>query len=175
MVLAIPPINRLYVERNSLLYDTSSLKLEAASLIEQKASLIEQHNEKIKSLTEYATALEGQICKIKTSYNNGHFYSPVVDPADLDLARLWPAHPKVLGVDFNDVSHEYILRKVFPRYATDYDYPEHFEETPNSTSYYTRNSQFSWLDSAQLVRSFARMETTEVDRSWFRILHFAGG
>lgn len=87
---------------------------------------------------------------IKTAHENGHFYSPIVDPAELDTARLWPAHPQIVGIDFDDASHERILREVFPRFMTDYDYPEHLDETPELAQFYTQNSQFSWLDSRAL-------------------------
>jgi hypothetical protein len=87
---------------------------------------------------------------IKTAYENGHFYSPIVDPAQLDSERVWPAHPQILGIDFDDAGHERILRDVFPRFMAGYDYPEHLDETPELVQFYTQNSQFSWLDSRAL-------------------------
>jgi len=88
--------------------------------------------------------------EIKTARENGHFYSPVVDPAELDVSRLWPQEPQVLGIDFNDSSHEHVLREVFPRFMRDYDYPERLEETSELKQFYTRNSEFGWLDSRTL-------------------------
>jgi hypothetical protein len=87
---------------------------------------------------------------IHTSHPNGHFYSPVVDPSQLDHSKLWPPHPEVMGIDFNEASHETILREVFPRWMPDYDYPELLDETPELAQFFTRNSQFSWLDSRAL-------------------------
>ena len=87
---------------------------------------------------------------IHTSHPNGHFYSPVVDPSQLDHATLWPPHPEIVGIDFNETSHEEILRDVFPRWMPEYDYPEVLEETPELTQFFTRNSQFSWLDARAL-------------------------
>jgi hypothetical protein len=87
---------------------------------------------------------------IRTAHENGHFYSPIVNPAELDAARLWPARPEIIGIDFDDASHQRILREVFPHYLGLYDYPEHLEETPDLTQFYTQNSQFSWLDSRAL-------------------------
>jgi hypothetical protein len=81
-------------------------------------------------------------------HDNGHFYSPVVDPATLNAARVWPQHPQLLGIDFNDASHQSILRETFPRFMVDYDYPEH--ETAKLTRFYTQNPLFSWLDSRTL-------------------------
>lgn len=85
---------------------------------------------------------------IDASHPNGHFYSPVVDPTELapHADRLWPTRPEVLGIDFNDPMHEHILREVFPRQFSAYDYREKLAETPELTDFFTQNSQFSWLD-----------------------------
>ncbi|MEP6939269.1 MAG: class I SAM-dependent methyltransferase [Rudaea sp.] len=74
----------------------------------------------------------------------------MVDPATIDSARVWPTYPQVLGIDFNDASHEEILAHAFPRFMPDYDYPESLEENEALTAFYTRNSQFSWLDARAL-------------------------
>ncbi|MBS0584392.1 MAG: class I SAM-dependent methyltransferase [Proteobacteria bacterium] len=87
---------------------------------------------------------------IKTAHPNGHFYSPIVDPADIEPDRIWPANPEILGIDFDDRGHERILRETFPRFMPEYDYPEHLDESPELRQFYTRNSQFSWLDSRAL-------------------------
>jgi len=87
---------------------------------------------------------------IKSAHPNGHFYSPVVDPASLDVARVWPADPSVMGIDFDDTSHERILREAFPRFIAEYDYPERLEETSDLTEFFTQNTQYSWLDSRAL-------------------------
>lgn len=88
-----------------------------------------------------------------TSHPPGHFYSPVVDPATLGarVAELWPAQPRILGIDFNDDSHLHLLRDVLPRYLPEYDYAEQDEGGDEQLErFYTRNSQFSWLDSRAL-------------------------
>ena len=81
---------------------------------------------------------------IRAAHENGHFYSPIVDPAELQsqVERLWPAQPEILGIDFNDASHEHVLRELFPRYISGYEYPELLEETPDLRRFYTGNSQF---------------------------------
>ena len=84
---------------------------------------------------------------IKTSHPNGHFYSPVVDPAQLDASRVWPAQPKIVGIDFDDAGHERILRETFPRHMPAYDYPERTDGSMSATQFYTQNPAFSWLDS----------------------------
>lgn len=96
----------------------------------------------------------GANLEIKTSHPNGHFYSPVVDPRELRAAAdtLWPATPAaVQGVDFNEASHLEILRAWFPRHIRNYDYPENLAEgQTDGENFYTRNSQFSWLDARAL-------------------------
>jgi hypothetical protein len=87
---------------------------------------------------------------IPASFPNGHFYSPVVDPATLDPSALWPDAPEVVGIDFNDASHIEILKQAFPRFASLYDYPDRLEESPTLTRFFTENSQFSWLDARTL-------------------------
>lgn len=93
----------------------------------------------------------GESQEIRTNHPNGHFYSPVVNPDELDPEFIWPQSPRpILGIDFNDASHQDILTEVFPRFMPEYDYPEHLEETPELCDFYTQNSQFSWLDSRTL-------------------------
>lgn len=81
-------------------------------------------------------------------YADGHFYSPVVDAGDIAAreATIWPAVPQVLGIDFNDASHQRVLDEWYPQYFPDYDYPEELQETAQLSNFYTRNPQFSWLD-----------------------------
>lgn len=86
-------------------------------------------------------------------YPDGHFYSPIVDTAELlDRKRvIWPDHPPaLLGIDLNESSHERILAEWFPRYMPDYDYPETLDAECDKTQFHTQNSQFSWLDARTL-------------------------
>jgi hypothetical protein len=89
---------------------------------------------------------------IKTAHELGHFYSPIVDPDELigQEVRLWPDHPKIIGIDFNDAEHERLLREVFPLHLPAYDYPERLQESDDLVGFFTQNSQFSWLDSRSL-------------------------
>lgn len=99
--------------------------------------------------SEETTADEAR--EIRTNHPNGHFYSPVVNPAELDPEFIWPQTPgPILGIEFNDASHKRMLTEVFPRFMPEYDYPEYLEETPELCDFYTQNSQFSWLDSRAL-------------------------
>jgi predicted O-methyltransferase YrrM len=84
---------------------------------------------------------------IRTAHENGHFYSPVVDPAELALRsdELWPAGiPECPGVDFNDAQIQTVLREWFPRFMPDFDYPE--QPGADESKFFIQNSQFSWLD-----------------------------
>lgn len=85
-------------------------------------------------------------------YPPGHFYSPIGDPADL-LERadtIWAPSPVALGIDFRRAEHERILTEVFPKFIGDYRYPDAEAETSEPYDFYTRNSQFSWLDARTL-------------------------
>ena len=88
----------------------------------------------------------------------GHFYSPLGDRAEIarDRDRLWPAKPVIKGVDWNDDGHRKILSEEFPRYLPLYDYPERLPDGPDLVDFYTRNPQFSWLDSRALFDCFTR-------------------
>jgi hypothetical protein len=85
------------------------------------------------------------------AYPPGHFYSPVVDTVAIEARKreIWPARPEITGIDFNDARHREILVELFPRYLPDYDYPE-LADGEDTDRFYTRNSQFSWLDARAL-------------------------
>ncbi len=89
---------------------------------------------------------------IKTAHSNGHFYSPVVDPADLKgrISELYPVDPVAPGIDFNPASHEQLIEHALARFMPEYDYPEVGAEDAELNFFYTQNSQFSWLDSRAL-------------------------
>jgi hypothetical protein len=113
--------------------------------------------------------------KIRTAHPNGHFYSPVVDPKDIaaQIDRVWPTHPCVLGIDFDDESHRHILESIFPRYFPDYDYPEKVAESDEIVSFFTQNSQFSWLDaraSFALLREWRPRRLLEVGSGFSTLL-----
>ena len=82
----------------------------------------------------------------------GHFDSPLVDVDDVSArrAQLWPQRPVILGIDFNDDYHRRILTEAFPRWIDGYDYPDEGRDDETLDRFYTRNSQFSWLDARLL-------------------------
>jgi hypothetical protein len=85
------------------------------------------------------------------AFEPGHFYSPIVDTDAVARRRerVWPAQPTIAGIDFNDASHHQVLTELFPRFMPEYDYPEH-ADAASPHRFYTRNPQFSWLDSRAL-------------------------
>jgi hypothetical protein len=94
----------------------------------------------------------------------GHFDSPLVDVGEVATrrAQLWPQRPTVLGVDFNDESHRRILTEAFPRWIADYDYPEQGSDDETLERFYTRNSQFSWLDARLLFVMLREMRPRRI-------------
>ena len=58
--------------------------------------------------------------------------------------------PPPPGIDFNHQQHVKVLERWFPRHYKNYDYPETAEAAADEIQFYTRNSQFSWLDSRLL-------------------------
>jgi hypothetical protein len=110
---------------------------------------------------------------IKTAHPNGHFYSPVVDPEDIDPGRIWPEQPEILGIDFDDTGHERILLDVFPRWMPQYDYPDQLEENSGLEDFFTDNSQFGWLDSRAffvLLREWRPRRLIEVGSGFSTLL-----
>lgn len=120
--------------------------------------------------------------KVPLSHPPGHFYSPIVDPKQVNAARTWPPQPQALGIDFNDANHVHILRDVFPRYIADFDYPECLPETPGLVDFFIENSQFSWLDARALFvllrewrpkrflevgSGYSTLLVADINRRWF--------
>lgn len=95
--------------------------------------------------------------KITTAHPNGHFYSPVVNPHELNeyVEALYPNEPLAYGIDFNRQSHVELIAHALKPFMPEYDYPETGPEDLNLDFFYTRNSQFSWLD-ARALYSFLR-------------------
>lgn len=105
----------------------------------------------------------------------GHFYSPIVDPPAVAARRdaIWPAQPRVAAIDFNDAGHRRVLDDWFPRFIADYDYPERLDEDRSPGAFYTRNSQFSWLDARALfvlLRAWQPRRIIEVGSGYSSLL-----
>lgn len=109
----------------------------------------------------------------KTLFPPGHFYSPVVDVEELrsQEARVWPATPEILGIDFNDAHHELVLRQYFPAFYPDFDYPKQSDGNP--LTFYIENDQFSWLDCRALfvlLRAWRPQRFVEVGSGFSTLL-----
>jgi hypothetical protein len=115
---------------------------------------------------------------------DGHFYSPLVDPADIAprADRIWPAEAQVLGVDFNEAGHRELLTEAFTRYIGDFDYPQALPEGSDPTRYFVGNSEFGVLDCRALFvllrhwkprrlvevgSGFSTLLIADVNRRWF--------
>lgn len=112
---------------------------------------------------------------MKLPFPPGHFYSPVVDTEALakERARIWPDDPQVAGVEFDDASHRHVLQDVLPRQLPAYDYPETLPDSDTLSSFYTRNSQFSWLDARALfalLREWRPRRIVEVGSGYSSLL-----
>lgn len=105
----------------------------------------------------------GNATGIRKAFADGHFYSPVVDTGAVreDEGRIWPATPMVAGIDFNEPEQRRWLSEILPRHLPDYDYPDDPPAGSADTAFYTRNTQFSWLDSRML---FAMLRETRPQR-----------
>ena len=108
-------------------------------------------------------------------FPDGHFYSPIIDREDLQSrqAEVWPEQPEVVGIDFNDASHQQILDQAFPSCIADFDYPEHLEDSSELIRFYIQNSQFSWLDARTLfvlLRSLQPKRMLEVGSGYSSLL-----
>lgn len=110
------------------------------------------------------------------AHPDGHFYSPIVDTDDLAARAdaLWPAQPTLAGIDFDDASHAVLLDGAFRRFLPEYDYPEHDpREDADLDAFYTRNSQFSWLDARALfalMREWRPARVIEVGSGYSSLL-----
>ena len=89
---------------------------------------------------------------LRSAHDNGHYYSPVTNPHELftRLSELYPENPETPGICYNDGLHRELLTDVLTPMLREYDYPEFGANDDDLSHFYTRNSQFSWLDSRAL-------------------------
>jgi hypothetical protein len=89
---------------------------------------------------------------IRKAFNDGHFYSPVIDAKELqrDAARVWSHAVELPGIDFNEVEQRRWLTEVLPQHLPDYDYPDELPPNSDESAFYTKNTQYSWLDARAL-------------------------
>ncbi len=86
--------------------------------------------------------------EVLTAHPNGHFYSPVVDPAEAsaEADRIWAPRTKLPGLRFSREQHLEVLNRLFPQFMAGFDYPETLPNDAEPWQFFVRNSQFSWLD-----------------------------
>lgn len=112
---------------------------------------------------------------INKPFNDGHFYSPIVnlDEVKQAAARIWPNQPETLGIDYNDANHIDWLTNEFPKYLPDYDYPLEEPTQGSHYAFYHHNSQFSWLDAKTLfvlLRSLKPRRMIEIGSGFSSLL-----
>lgn len=108
----------------------------------------------------------------KTLFPPGHFYSPVVDVDELrqEQARVWPAKPEVLGIDFNDAYRQHVLHEYFPTFYPDFAYPQHSDGNPLN---FRRERSIQLARLPRTVRTSPRVATKAIYRSGVRLLDTA--
>jgi predicted O-methyltransferase YrrM len=124
----------------------------------------------------FADAIRWRKPPPRAAHPSGHFYSPIVDPAEAsaDAERIWPEPPAaVAGIDFDDPSHRYVFDKLFPRFDRDFDYDEEGVPDEELATYYVRNTQFSGLDARVLfvlLREWRPSRVIEVGSGYSTLL-----
>lgn len=113
--------------------------------------------------------------RVLGAYPNGHFYSPVVNPAEVavEADRIWDDSLECAGIDFDSQGQRLLLVDDFPRLLEGFDYPQRREILACSTDYYLENSQFSWLDARALfvlIRKFMPRRIVEVGSGFSTLL-----
>ncbi len=88
-------------------------------------------------------------------FENGHFYSPVVDTADIRAraAELWPGRDGSLGIDFRKHSQLALLEQTFPKHLPSFNYPSTASDALDEDGrqwFYLDNDHFSNLDAVTL-------------------------
>jgi hypothetical protein len=130
--------------------------------------------EDVAPLVERSAPLE--IGPSRHAHTPGHFYSPDVNPDELSQRQgeIWPAVPRpLLGIPFDDELHKTVLTIIFPRYMPDYNFVEDEDQVTTEYEFYTRNSQFSWLDSRAtfvLLREWRPKRIIEVGSGFSSLL-----
>lgn len=93
--------------------------------------------------------------QVTTLFEIGHFYSPIVDPAEVGgrRAELWRPRDGTIAIDYNHDEQLRLLREAFPRQLPDFDYPMSAADAVDASGrqwYFLDNDQFSNLDAAML-------------------------
>ncbi|MGH8033008.1 MAG: class I SAM-dependent methyltransferase [Luteimonas sp.] len=114
---------------------------------------------------------------VKTLFDNGHFYSPVVDPSLIRdrVGEIWRDRPQILGIDFNRAAHLKLL-SAFPRWLKDFNYPMAADDATDAEGrpgFFLENDQFSNIDARALfvmLREFKPRRVIEVGSGFSSLL-----
>lgn len=92
---------------------------------------------------------------INSLFENGHFYSPVVNPTDIEARRneIWNWPQGAAGIDFNREAQLDLLEHVFPKHLPNFNYPKAAADAVDDQGrqgYFLDNDQFSNLDAVCL-------------------------
>lgn len=109
-------------------------------------------------------------------FEDGHFYSPVVHPAQVQLCRetLWPESPNaVLDVDFCHEAQRSFISTVLQPYLHDFDYGKATGDESVDHLFSLKNDQFGGLDAVLLfsvMGHFAPRRVVEVGSGYSTLL-----
>lgn len=95
----------------------------------------------------------------------GHFYSPIVNPADLEPRRksLWPSDPpKPLGIDFREAEQLAFLEQDVAAFRKDFDYPETAPEGAPAYAFALKNGLYSGMDALSLYTMLRKLKPARV-------------
>lgn len=104
----------------------------------------------------------------KTSlFENGHFYSPVVDTEELRgrEGQLWARRETLPGIDFRPDAQRHVLEQVFPRHFSKFDYVSRQEDSFDGDGrqrYFVDNDQFSHIDAAALLVLMCELQPRKI-------------
>ncbi len=98
-----------------------------------------------------------QIQEIPVLFPNGHFYSPITNPADIRdrEAKIWAKRNSLPGIDLKEKEQLSLLKHLKP-YAIDIDYP--IEQSDDPTKYFYGNDQFPVLDAEFLFTALCHFK-----------------
>jgi hypothetical protein len=86
---------------------------------------------------------------------------------------LWPQHPVVAGLDFNEATQLAFLDGDLSKYVVDFDYPDHRPQHASDTAFFTSNGEFEWLDARVLfamLRSLRPRRMIEIGSGYTSLL-----
>lgn len=88
--------------------------------------------------------------RVSTLFPGGHFYSPIVDPVELEkrAGQIWNGQDSMPGIDWRVAQQLELLGTVFDKWVSGINYPEQQER--GRLSYFYRNDQFPVLDAEVL-------------------------